>query len=90
MPKWRRVLSLPRRWQRNHLIAKYGSLCHLCTEPFKSAKDITFDHWKPLSKGGSDSLENYRLAHESCNHLKGALSPEEFAEFQKGAIKWED
>lgn len=87
--KWRRVKSLPRRWQRNHLIAKYGSNCYLCPLPFERAKDITFDHWEPLSKGGSDDLENYRLAHYDCNQLKGAMTPEEFLDFQQGLIKYE-
>lgn len=90
MGKWKRVISLPRRWQRNHLIAKYGSDCYLCKEPINTAKEITFDHWQPLSKGGSDSIENYRLAHSRCNQIKGVLTPEEFLEFQKGSIKWDD
>lgn len=90
MGKWKRVLSLPRRWQRNHLIAKYGSTCYLCKEPIKTAKEITFDHWQPLSKGGADTIENYRLAHFRCNQLKGTLTPDEFLEFQKGSIKWDD
>lgn len=89
MSKWRRNLSLPRRWQRNHLVSKYGSVCYLCGEPIETAKDITFDHWEPLSKGGADTQDNYRLAHLDCNKLKGALTPEEFLEFQKGKIKWE-
>lgn len=29
MGKWKRNLSLPRRWQRNHLISKYGAECYL-------------------------------------------------------------
>lgn len=90
MGKWRRRLSLPRRWQRNHLIAKYGSTCYLCSEAFEGIKDITFDHWEPVSKGGKDELENYRLAHARCNHLKADLTPEQFTEFQKGTIKYED
>ena len=90
MGKWRRKVSLPRRWQRNHLIAKYGAVCYLCQEPIEQAKDITFDHWEPLSKGGKDSLENYRLAHPDCNKLKGALEPSEFRAFQIGQIQWED
>lgn len=89
MGKWKRKKSLPRRWQRNHLIAKYGSVCYLCGEDFESAKDITFDHWEPVSKGGADMLENYRLAHLKCNQLKADLTPEEFIEFQEGTIQWE-
>jgi 5-methylcytosine-specific restriction endonuclease McrA len=90
MGKWKRNRSLPRRWQRNHLIQKYGSVCYLCGEPFVSAKDITFDHWEPLSKGGSDLLDNYRLAHDGCNQLKAAMLPEEFRDFQLGKIQYAD
>lgn len=90
MGKWKRRVSLPRRWQRNHLVTKYGANCYLCKEALVKAKDITFDHWEPLSKGGTDTLGNYRLAHLDCNQLKGALTPEEFMEFQAGTIQWQD
>lgn len=89
MAKWRRRYSLPRRWQRNHLIAKYGSDCYLCGEPFEDAKDITIDHWVPVSKGGLDEIDNYRLAHALCNKLKANMLPAEFKDFQDGKIKWE-
>lgn len=82
MAKWRRNLSLPKRWQRNHLIKKYGNVCYLCEEPFEKMRDITFDHHIPLSKGGIDTLDNYRLAHLHCNQLKADMTPEEFEEFQ--------
>lgn len=89
MGKWKRNKSLPRRWQRNHLIAKYGSQCYLCPNKFDKMQDITFDHWIPLSKGGEDTLENYRLAHYECNQLKGAMTPDEFQDFQAGLIHYE-
>lgn len=89
MGKWRRSKSLSRRWQRAHLVNKYGSICYLCRSPFKSMKDITLDHWMPLSKGGEDNLDNYRLAHEGCNKLKSNLTPEQFLEFQSGLIRYE-
>lgn len=89
MGKWRRKLSLPRRWQRNHLINKYGSVCYLCDKPIDKAKDITFDHWEPVSKGGIDDIENYRLAHYACNQVKADLTPEEFLAFQKGEIQYD-
>jgi len=84
MSKWRRNKSLTRRWQRNHLIKIYGNICSICGNPFKSIKDITFDHYIPVSKGGFDLLENYRLAHLNCNQLKNDMTPDEFEEFQKG------
>lgn len=88
MAKWRRVKSLARRWQRNHLLAKYGAVCYLCAEPLE-IREITFDHWEPLSKGGVDDLQNYRLAHLDCNQLKADMTPEQFIEFQNGKIKFE-
>lgn len=89
MGKWKRNKSLPRRWQRNHLITKYGSQCYLCSGRLQKMQDITFDHWIPLSKDGEDTLENYRLAHYKCNQLKGAMTPEEFQDFQAGLLHYE-
>lgn len=84
MGKWKRNKSLTRRWQRNHLINKYGCVCHICNEPIIKMKEITFDHYIPTSKGGFDELDNYRLAHQKCNQLKDNMTPEQFEIFQKG------
>lgn len=84
MSKWRRNKSLTRRWQRNQLIQKYGAVCYYCEQPFARMKEITFDHYEPISKGGLDELPNYRLAHLPCNQMKGSMTPKEFEVFQKG------
>lgn len=84
MAKWNRNKSKTRRWQRNALINKHGAVCAICTEPFKSMKEITFDHKTPISKGGLDELDNLQLAHLSCNQEKGTMTDEEFRIFQKG------
>lgn len=89
MGKWKRTKSLSRRWQRNHLIQKYGANCYLCKRPFASLKDVTVDHWEPLSKGGTDTLDNYRPAHDGCNQLKRDMAPEQYVEFQAGLIQYE-
>ena len=89
MAKWRRAKSLSRIWQRKYLVNKYGGECYLCGNTFESMKDITIDHWQPLSKGGMDVLLNYRLAHDKCNNLKNDLTPEQWLEFQSGLIKYE-
>lgn len=80
--KWRRKRSKRRRWERNALISKYGAVCYYCELPFKSMKDITFDHAVPLSRGGFDEIENYRLAHFACNLLKNNMTEEEFKVYQ--------
>lgn len=89
MSKWRRVYSNARRWQRGHLINKYGSECYLCKREFAKLQDVTIDHWEPLGKGGTDTIENYRLAHDICNTTKKDMTPEQYINFQKGLIKYE-
>ena len=84
MGKWNRNKSKKRRWQKNHLINKYGNFCALCRISFNSMKEITFDHIIPMSRGGVNELENLQLVHLHCNHAKADMLPEEFEIFQKG------
>nr|WP_194307174.1 HNH endonuclease signature motif containing protein [Dietzia maris] len=79
---------MSRRWQRSHLIAKYGAACYLCGHPIPALDAITIDHWVPLSRGGLDEISNYRLAHFSCNQVKADLTPDEFRAFQNGEIEY--
>lgn len=58
------------RWNRKHLVNKYGNICHICKKPIEDMKDVTVDHVIPLSKGGMDTLDNMRPAHETCNQEK--------------------
>ena len=69
----------------NTVIAKYGSLCHLCGEdidlnaPRQTGVDgwdrgLHIDHVIPLSKGGKDTLENVRPSHGWCNLSKSNKS----------------
>ena len=48
-------------------------------------KDITLDHHTPVSKGGTDEIENLRLAHSPCNQSKKDMTPEEFEAFQNAS-----
>jgi len=52
--------------------------CALCELPFLDEKTFHVDHWKPLSKGGSNDKSNLKLLHPKCNLSKGAKLPEEF------------
>jgi 5-methylcytosine-specific restriction endonuclease McrA len=68
------------------VIALYGDLCHICEEkvnldaPRSAAGGagwelgLQVDHVVPLSKGGTDLLENVRPSHGKCNLLKGNRS----------------
>jgi 5-methylcytosine-specific restriction endonuclease McrA len=61
----------------------YGSVCHICNEdidlnaPRKCGdagweKGLHIDHVYPISRGGSDTLENVRPSHGRCNVIKWA------------------
>lgn len=58
------------------LVAIYGEVCYLCNEPIDMAiprtsrMGATVEHIIPLSKGGTDELENLQLAHWICNNAK--------------------
>ena len=51
--------------------------CQLCGKPIDPAlkrphpKALQLDHVVPLAAGGSDSIENLRAAHASCNRARG-------------------
>lgn len=63
------------------VIDTYGLICHICSEginflaPRKAGlhgwqRGFQVDHVVPLSKGGSDTLENVRPSHGLCNMKK--------------------
>lgn len=64
------------------VLEMYGNNCHICNEPIDlEAPRWTYqdgwemglhiDHLIPLSKGGSDTIDNVRPAHGVCNLRKG-------------------
>jgi 5-methylcytosine-specific restriction endonuclease McrA len=46
-----------------------GGRCTYCRRPLK-ARDGTFDHVRPLSRGGTWERSNLVIACRGCNHLK--------------------
>ncbi len=56
--------------KKKQLSNKYGECCWWCGCRLPLDK-LTLDHLKPKSRGGSDSLENLRLACFRCNHSRG-------------------
>lgn len=45
--------------------------CGICGKAITLMKEATIDHIIPLSRGGGDRISNLRLAHGSCNSLRG-------------------
>ena len=44
-----------------------GFFCVICNKQFNINSEVTLDHWIPRSVGGSDDVDNLRLAHKKCN-----------------------
>ena len=84
-----------RRYSRAELRAiadTHGPACCRCGQPVELDKPgtdhdgPTVDHYPiPWADGGPDSLENWRLAHSSCNKAAGRKPP---AELGPSSRKW--
>lgn len=59
--------------------------CHICNEaidyqlPHDHPRSYVVDHVTPLSRGGSDLVDNKAPAHRDCNEGKAAKTPAEIA-----------
>ena len=62
------------------VLEEYGAVCYLCELPIdleiprspgSSSIGLHLDHVVPLSRGGSDSLDNVAPTHARCNLTKG-------------------
>jgi 5-methylcytosine-specific restriction endonuclease McrA len=79
----RQSLTKPSRLAADEVVATYGTNCSICGNQIDlslkrtSSMGLTVDHWIPLSKGGSDELENLRPAHWICNRRKSNKLPKE-------------
>lgn len=62
--------SKRRQSKKAQLIQEFGSQCWWFGRSLPP-EDLTLDHVKPKSLGGSNSLENLRLACLSCNRSRG-------------------
>ena len=52
---------------RRHILARDNWICHICGHPGAD----TMDHLIPWSHGGTNTLDNLRAAHRSCNSRRG-------------------
>ena len=51
---------------------------HVCEYCGYRCPGTTKDHRQPISRGGSDAIENIAVACQRCNSLKGNLTEDEF------------
>jgi len=61
-----------------------GAVCYLCNLPLGT--DISIDHVVPISKGGKDDMENYKLTHAKCNLKKGSSDLSNYLQGKPAAL----
>ena len=70
------------------VLDNFGTDCHICSEPIDLTaprqcgklgweRGLHIDHVFPISRGGTDTLDNVRPAHGKCNIIKNATILEE-------------
>ena len=57
-------LVLTRRERIRLIIERDGPDCFLCGEPFTKNQKITIDHWIPRAAGGTEEIDNLRIAQD--------------------------
>lgn len=57
-----------KRNRRERVLAQHGRICWICGQPI--GEDLTLDHVTPKGEGGSNSVDNLRPAHYSCNYAR--------------------
>jgi 5-methylcytosine-specific restriction endonuclease McrA len=63
-------------------IIKYGTLtCVLCEKPIAFGED-SIEHLLPLTRGGTNELENLGIAHKKCNFSKNNKTMEEWKNYR--------
>ena len=55
------------------LIYNNSPFCFYCDKPL-SINEVEFDHYIPLSRGGSHTADNIRVSCMTCNRRKGAMT----------------
>lgn len=83
----RKLILVPYRYEKNWILNENGSLtldvvkrykCHYCEECNFTDDEITKDHKKPQSKGGTDSIKNIVPACLECNRDKADTPYDEY------------
>jgi hypothetical protein len=66
------------RFTKLKLVQIHGRICYLCDEPVLFDRSLprkqwaSIDHVRPISRGGSHTIENCRVVHFGCNSRKAA------------------
>ena len=87
-PKQQRARPTFNAKDKAHLYSEQKGKCNGCGVKFP-ARNMTVDHIKPFSQGGSDRPSNLQLLCNSCNSMKGDGTQAQLKKrlIEKGIIK---
>ena len=55
----------------HYLVQKDGTSCNHCGKKLRFIHEASPDHITPVSLGGENKLENFRLSCRKCNRFRG-------------------
>lgn len=64
-------------YEKSTVYERYNGRCAICGVPL-NRKNMTISHNVPLSKGGTNGMENLMLSCWVCSHAKNNLTMQEF------------
>lgn len=62
-----------------NLVNTKSLICCICGLAITDERELSKEHEPPLSRGGK--RDQWKWAHKSCNHDKGALTLDEYRQF---------
>lgn len=65
---------------KQEIYQRQNGLCAYCNR-YRNIKYMTVDHIIPLSKGGTNKIDNLQCTCKMCNRLKDNMMPNEFTVF---------
>lgn len=68
------------RWKEKIPLGIYPT-CVLCGKLITSVKELSVEHIKPISRGGSDDDTNLYPSHKKCNFEKGNMTLREYVNY---------
>lgn len=69
---------------RQHVYRKSNGICCICGKPLGDGYNI--DHIIPLSREGTNAVENLRAVHPTCNRFKGMFTDEELTKMSADVV----
>lgn len=63
-----------------------GCVCEYCGKKIRGLEEPSKDHRIPISRGGSDGIDNIAVSCWDCNREKGAMTADEFLAWRAARV----